>query len=270
MSKMTVDERWGKDAPFFHAHRGPNNTIYPITPWVLTHHLAALGLSTPEQLVCRALLDFKYSLAMAKMDLGELAQEIGRSIRQVQRIVKKLRDKELIKVTARPGRPSIIDVSPLVVAVKQLVGWQEVEQPAAEPETLADVAPEPEPTEEEIWWLQAADSEEDAAAEAEAAEEDVGALLDWQRLVEHIDRRGHLSAGQRRHLDNTKGLRWEGLTLIVQAQDKGQIRFLENLDATISLSVLDVFGLDYTVQFEPVKKPKRAPLLTLVAATVGV
>lgn len=289
MAKITVADIHGRDHAFFHTDGG-----WADLPLVLTNNLCKLDCPVParkaivqgkemeyppipgaldnqEILMLTIILTHRYSYAMAEPSLRFLAEKMNLKLRQTRYWLAKLKARGLVNVTERPGRASAIDVSPCVVAVKKLVGWQDAEQPAAEPETPEDVAPEPEPTEEELWWLQAADSEEDAAEEEAEAEEDVGAYLDWQRLVEHIDRHGRLSQAQRRHLEDTKGLKWEGLTLVVQARDKSQIRFLENLDATIRLSVLDVFGLDCDVQFEPVKKPKRAPLLTtLVAATVGV
>ena len=257
MAKLSVDERWGKDAPFFHAHKGPGGTIFPITPWVLSSSLVTLGLSTPEQLVCRVLLDFKFSLAMAKMDLGELAAAVGRSVRQMQRIIKKLREKELVKVTPRPGRPSIIDVSPLVVAVKKLLNWQDTAQPATE-ETAADVAPE----DEELFWLQAADSTEEAEAEQEAEE----VWSDIKDALRPLVPRWAFNA----HLADTEGLRWEDDILVVACKSQGQLHQMQRFKLQADLLIQERYMNALGVRFEVVKQVKRAPLLTLAVAALGV
>ena len=199
----------------------------------------------------------------------------------MRRWIAKLRAKELIKVIYRPGRPSIIDVSPLVAAAKRLVGWQEQEQPPIDlPTAPVEMVQVIQPEDDDLFWLQAASAEpEDALAEAdwkieevEEEEEDIEARMDWQRLIEHVDRRGHLSWGQRRHLDDTQGLYWQGQTLMVRVRDQGQIHMLEMIRSTISLAVLDVFGPDYEVQFQPPKKkPKKlGPIARLAVAAVGV
>lgn len=249
------------DAAFF-MEKG-QGLCYPTPPQRILDWLRTSDLPGRLRDMLRIMLNYRYSFAMAVCPLRVLAQEMGLKLRQTRYLLAELKKLHLVDVTERPGRASMISIAPLIRLVKEQAGWQEAEQPAPV-ETLAEVVAEP--TEEELFWLQAADSEEDAATEAE---EDVGAYLDWQRLVEHIDRRGHLSRGQRRHLDNTKGLRWEGLTLIVQARDSSQVRFLEILEATISLSVLDVFGLDYEVQFEPEKRKKPKKLGTLAALAVA-
>lgn len=189
-------------------------------------------------------------LINAVPDLRFLAEKINRSIRQVQRLLERLKLRGLVNVKERPGRPSVIDLSPTIAAVKLLLNWQE-EPPADPPETLAELTSEP----EQSW-----EAFVESYQEPEEEQHDMGAFSDWGFVKDELAKSasGVSRAAFTTWFAATEGLRWEDNILVVGVDSLAQLDALEGrFQATINLHVLDLFGSAVGVRFERKKKAKQ-------------
>lgn len=164
-----------------------------------------------------------------------LAEKINRSERQVQRLLERLKLRGLVNVRERPGRPSVIDIAPTIIAVKKFLNWQE-EPTADPPETLADVAPASEP---DLSWLEPEESGEEALVP------DSKYFWDWNTIKDQLASDPNISrAAFTNHLATTEGVDCIDNMLIVEC-DSGILHRIEgSYKDTATLLVLDLLQYD--------------------------
>lgn len=136
MAALDLRTRYGADYDFFMGHGG----FSPVPP-VLINSLSLLGLEVQEIAMLQFMIHDFYMLNQEIRPLSALAVAMNLSVRQARHWRSLLREKGLISVFNQPGRPSLVDLSPLVAAVKRKLGYetlQEAAAPAAVEEVVAE------------------------------------------------------------------------------------------------------------------------------------